>query len=312
MSVRLEPLYANLVPTELEYRLHSKYWSRRRHKPHDFTVEVIIDFSFYFPDFITCRDTAIAKLLRSNRYILKAVYHGIETTIEVPNADLIQKFREKVEERGRPYSIRYLMRFFKKDRDKIATQIAEYWSISKRLATAIANDIYDHLINGRPFRVVGWEVEQESVLDLSKVYDSILTPFEENYPADYDNFIREVLIGIDDIVRGWFSSGGLYWDYPVNGELAELDGGVELSQDCGVVIEPKDITIPDWFEDSFRITHVEYRKANAYDVEPPRIEYWTESLRSYLEEHQEEIKDLIWRAYVNNILRRVLQEVGLL
>jgi len=311
MSVELKPIYANLVPTTLEYRLHSKYWSRRRHKPHDFTVEVAIDFEFLFPDFVTCSNAGLSQYLRRKTILLTATYKGITATLEIKNVNLIEAFRKKVQERGKPYSVRFLMRYLKEERDHLKEEIASYWGISKKLAEAIANDIIDYLVNGTKFKIVGWEVNETGTIDPSSLYDRIETPFEEAYPYDYDNFIRDVMIGIDDIVRQWFSEG-LAWDYPVEGELSELDGGVSLDQECQRIYEAQNILISDWFDESFMITHVEYRKADAYDVEPIYRDYWTQSLHSFLEEHLAEIKNVIWKAYVSNILRRVLKELGVI
>lgn len=309
MTVKLPALYSNVVPSTLHYRLHSAYWSRRRHKPHDFTVEVIIDFEFLFPDFVTCKNTKLASLLRPKYYVLKATYKNIEATIIVKDVKLIEEFRKRVEKRGKPYSIRYLMRWFKEDRDYIVKQLREAWGITKKLAEAIANDIFNYLINGVPFKIVGWRVRQEGIVDVNELYSRIKTPFSEYYPDAYEGFIRDVLIGIDDIVREWFENE-LYWAYPVEGELSELDGGVEFEQMCNATLQAVDIRVPDWLNESFRITNVEYRKADAYDVEPTLRDYWSRSLEDFLEANKSEIIAVIWNAYVNNILRKILEEVN--
>jgi len=308
MTVKLPALYSDVVPSFISYRLHSAYWSRRRHKPHDFTVEVIIDFEFLFPDFVTCKNTKIAGLLRPKYYVLKATYNGVEATIVVKDVKLIEEFRKKVEKRGKPYSIKYLMRWFKEDRDYIVKQLREAWGITKALAQAIANDIFNYLINGVPFQIVGWRIRKEGIVDVNELYTKIKTPISEYYPDAYEGFIRDILLGIDDIVREWFEEG-LNWAYPVEGELSELDGGVEFEQWCNEVVTSADIRIPDWLNESFRITNVLYRKADAYDVEPTTRSYWTETLEEYLDEHKQELVLIVWNAYVNNILRKILEEV---
>lgn len=297
----IEPIHALVVPTTLEYRLHSKYWSRRRRKPHDFTIEIVIDIDFDFFDYLTCPASQLITKVFKDRYTITLTYKGIPVTLEVYNVDVVDFLRGRVEEQGRYYSIRYISRMLKDDKTRMIETLRRELHITKALATGIVNEALNYLINGARSTYGIFTVDRAQFVSIQGVYQRVKPPIELNYPEEYNGFLSMILLAIDELVADWFAEY-LQWDYPIAGELVELDGGIALKQECHHVISVENVADKSVLQSSIRVSNVEYRRSNAYDVEPVDIVQWSTSLRQFLEDNIDDITNAIWSAYERYIL----------
>jgi len=315
MTIELPVILTCLCPVEFNYHLHSAYESKRRNRPHPFTVEVSVSIQTALPHPLYCKpisytQTYLKPFANLMQLVIVVTRDGEEIPITVPYWDELQEAK-----------ILYSQGYIRQPR-----------TIINKITEKLLNTLIDHPLFKRYtkatlraiIRGLLWDYIQNKrgdygIFKIKQTYTAIvLQPpdaLEKLYPDAFQKFHFEILNAIGAVVHRWFGTstveGGLDWDYPVSGDVDVYDEGLEVTPTCMLLTCPANALEPTFIEDNTVITHVSYGKSNYFEAEPTENISWTDELRAFIEENLDEIKTAIIDAYNTYIAPIIMKEVGL-